>query len=211
MMSRLVLWQVFWRALASVTSPVYQEYTPSVNPERSVDECLAATAQSLSWPLFQSAFGFSLMCSTVKRGTHWVSVMRHQSEEQPRETKFFHLPLGANKARDELTADSVKALGVEIAIHSFIIVQQKAGFPLSVFSVVLAPYLQKGRLQKLCSPPSYPEAPLTGRLSRKAVICVRLDSSIKRYVQGPEASFSVTCTQTLTKWHPFLIIWLWHA
>lgn len=64
--------------------------------------------------------------------------MRHQSEEQPRETKFLHLPLGANKAGDELTADGVKALVVEIASHSFITVRQKAGIPVSVFSISVA-------------------------------------------------------------------------
>lgn len=50
-------------------------------------------------------------------------MMLLQSEEQPRETKFLHLPLVANKARDELTVDGVKALGVEIAIHSFITIR----------------------------------------------------------------------------------------
>lgn len=74
------------------------------------------------------------------------SVMRVlQSEEQPRETKFFHLLLGANKVRDEHTADGVKALMVEIAIHSFITVRQKSGIPVSIFSclsVFLPPCLQ---------------------------------------------------------------------
>lgn len=49
--------------------------------------------------------------------------MRHQSEEQSREAKFLRLSLGENKARDELTADGVKALGVEIAIRSFITIR----------------------------------------------------------------------------------------
>lgn len=65
-------------------------------------------------------------------------MMRHQSGEQPRETAFLHRPLGANKAGDELTADGVKALVVEIASHSFITVRQKAGIPVSVFSISIA-------------------------------------------------------------------------
>lgn len=144
--------------------PRARECTWSLNPERPMDECLADL----------SALGFSLTCSWVKRGTYWVSVRRHQSEEKPSETEFLHLPLGANKARDELIADSVKALVVEIASHTFIRVTQKAGIPicflyfcLSRFpSVSLSWHLPlKGRLHKLCSLPTFPEAIVTVLLS----------------------------------------------
>lgn len=148
--------------------PRAREHTWSLNPERSMDEYLADTAQSLSWPLFQSALGFSLMCSWVKRGIHWASVRRCSQRNSQGKPSFYTF---------QLTADGVKALGVEIATHSFITIRQKAGISVSVFPiyishcsplpVFLAPCLRKGRLQKVCSQPRYPEAKLPGLLSKK--------------------------------------------
>lgn len=116
-----------------------------------------------------------------------LSDATHQSEEQPRETEFLHLPLGANKARDELTADGVKAPGVEIASHSFITVRQKAGFPISVFSISVsrfpplsvfrAPCLQREGYRSFAANLATQErCCLVSCL--KAVIFVRPDSSI---------------------------------
>lgn len=103
--------------------------------------------------------------SWVIRGTRWVSVMRHQWEEQPRETKFFHLALDANKAKDELAADGSKALKVEIAIHSSLQWDRRQGFlPLfAPFPFLTFPLCQsflvcafKGRAEKAVQPTSLP-------------------------------------------------------
>lgn len=114
--------------------------------------------------------------SWVIRGTRWVSVMRHQWEEQPRETTFFHLARDANKAKDELAADGSKALKVEIAIHSSLQWDRRRDsclclhhFHFSLFpsaSLSWSVLLKEG-LKKLCSRPHYPEARLPGILSKK--------------------------------------------
>lgn len=80
------------------------------------------------------------MCASIKKkreeGWGWGgSLMRHQSEEQPEETKFLHLPHGANKGGDELAADAVKALGVEIAIYSLITIWRKEAIHISLSSI----------------------------------------------------------------------------
>lgn len=140
--------------------------------------------------------------------------MWHQAEEQPRETKFFYPQLGANKARDENTADGVKALGLEIAIHSFITVQQKARIPVSIFpclSVFLAPCLQREGYRSYVDNLQLPRRTVVWLHVERAVICVRPDSSVTDRHKAPKTSFSVICIQTLTNWHPFLIMWLCHG
>lgn len=158
------------------------------------------------------------MCSWVKMETHWVSVIWCQSKKQPAETGYLHLSLGANKVTDELTADGVKALRVEIV---FFTVRRKAGTPVGFLYFCFTRFLScqsllllasKGKVTQAVQPTRLPWSAAVWFLVQKAVICVKPDSSIRDRYKLRGIVFTDMYTRSTDKATDFnsIIIWLCH-
>lgn len=151
-------------------------FTWSVNPDWFTHECLAH-AVSFSWPLFQSALGFSLMCAQVKEEKHWVLSYETLVRGTAKDTDFLHLLLVQLKQEMHLLLMVWKHWGLKLPSTVSSQLDKVQGFPtlFSSFPSLTFPSASLfcswspllGKVTEALHPRSFPKSLLSGLLFKE--------------------------------------------